>query len=276
MADSRLTELDKIGQSGGRNPIQETEYQNLKRQQQSQPSYSVPNYASATPASTPNLLDTAKQLQQFQVQANQPAIQTLQSQQGDLKTKYDDLLASIKGQQATAEGYTTRATSSELGRRGLLPQSEEGQRTIASALQPLASQYQGLTAQTGLAQEQDMMSLAQKIASLQAGNPEGASSQALSLLGVQQSASNAAAQIALQQQQMQQQTDQAAQDEAYRQMVYQNIQLPQSQYETNRPYYQPAQTPSNNEAPILQKIFGAPTAPQQTPYKIISGGGFYG
>lgn len=34
MADSRLTQLIKIGQSGGRNPAQETEYKNLVQQQQ--------------------------------------------------------------------------------------------------------------------------------------------------------------------------------------------------------------------------------------------------
>jgi hypothetical protein len=152
--------------------------------------------------SVPNAVDMAKQIRQFTIDSNQPQVQTLQSSVDPLKQRYSDLLSSIKGQQSVAEGYQTRATTSSLGARGLLPQSAEGQQALASALAPTDAQYQGLAAQTGLGEQQDLNSIAQQIAALQAGNPEGAISSASNLLGLQQQASQFAQSNALQQQQL--------------------------------------------------------------------------
>lgn len=201
--DTRLTQLEKIGQTtGGRNPGEESEYQNLRSSQPQQPSQSNSGYPNSNP------LDIAKQALQFQQQANAPVVQQLQGQVDPLKQRYTDLLASIKGQQQTAEGYTTRATTTELGRRGLLPQSEEGQRTLGEALQPITAQYQNISAQTGVQQQQDLLGIAREIANLQAGQAPQALQTGLGISNLN-----------LQGQQLAQQSQQAQQDQDYRSKV---------------------------------------------------------
>lgn len=189
--DTELMKLYKIGQSGGRNPAQENQYQQLLQQNGLS--------GSSTPGSfmTDKTLANAKAAQQFQVQANQPAIQTLQKQQTDLDTQYKDLLDSIKGQQKVAEDAQTVATNNELGRRGITADSGVAQQQLASALRPIASQYQGLTANTGVQRQRELESLAAQIASLQAGNAPQALNFASGINSIEQQAQNMAQNYAL-------------------------------------------------------------------------------
>jgi hypothetical protein len=163
--DSQLTQLYKIGNIGsGRNPGQETEYQNLLRQH---------NLASnATPDSyeSDKALSTAKQAQQMQIEANQPAIATLNQHKTDLDSKYKDLLTSITASEQPALDAQTVATNNELGRRGITSDSGLAQNQMAKSLLPITTQFGQLQADTGVSHENDLTSLAQQIASLQAGN----------------------------------------------------------------------------------------------------------
>ncbi len=129
-----------------------------------------------------------------------------------MQSRYKDLLASIQGQGSVAVNAQTLATNNELGKRGILSDSGIAQQQMASSLLPVTSQYAGLTAQTGLAEQNDVNSLASQIAGLQAGNAQGAITGASNFLTAQQGAQSTNAQIAsqLQQATMQQQLQQQA------------------------------------------------------------------
>lgn len=94
-----------------------------------------------------------------------------------------------------------------MGKRGILPSSSLYQQTAASDLLPVTTQYAGLTANTGLAEQKDLQDINSQIASLQAGNPGQSIQGATGYLSSLQNASNLAAQnqTALQQQALQQQ-----------------------------------------------------------------------
>lgn len=141
-----------------------------------------------------NPLDTARQIQQFQVEANQPAINTLQGQVPKLQDQYSKLLETIKGQGSVATNAQTLATSNELGRRGIMPSSGLGEQSIASALLPVTTQYANLEANTGLGQQKDLMDIANQIATLQRGDPTSAMSGATSIIGLQNQANQLAQQ----------------------------------------------------------------------------------
>lgn len=149
----------------------------------------------------------AQKLQDFYKQQNQPAIQTLQTQynpatgSGALVDKYNSLLDSIKGQGSVAANQQILASNTNLGARGIVGESALGQQEIASALLPVTTQYAGLTAQTGLSEQQDLGQLAAQIASLQAGNPaaaiQGATAYGGQLQAAQAIQQQVAAQLAL-------------------------------------------------------------------------------
>ena len=155
-------------------------------------------------------LDMAQQLQQMQLAANQPAIQTLQTQYnpstgaGALVDRYNQLLASITASGSAATNATTAATAQELAQRGILPSSASYGQSMGQALLPVNTAYGQLTAQTGLGEQQDLGNIAAQIASLQAGNVQGAITGATNIQGISQNASNIQAQLAnaLQLQQM--------------------------------------------------------------------------
>ncbi len=131
----------------------------------------------------------AKQAQQLQIEANQPAISTLQGQKSDLAGRYQDLLDSITAAEEPAVNSATVATSSELAKRGITNDSTLGQQELAKNLLPVTTTFGQLKSQTGLAETQDLNTLAANIASLQAGNVPGA-------LSFGNNLANAAAQIA--------------------------------------------------------------------------------
>lgn len=141
-----------------------------------------------------NLMKSAQQLQNFQVQANQPAIQTLQSQYnpttgtGALTQAYGSLLQSITQEEQPALNQTTLGAAQSLASRGILPTSALYQQTVGSALLPVTAQFGQLTAQTGLGETQDLAAVAGSIAQLQAGNPTASITGAQNLLGLQQTA----------------------------------------------------------------------------------------
>lgn len=100
-------------------------------------------------------------------QAIQPAVQSYQAQipeisksysqqRTTLTDKYDALLASIKGNQTTAENRQTVVTSNELGKRGLSGDSTLAQQEITNAVNPVTQQYTGLASEAGLSKIGDI------------------------------------------------------------------------------------------------------------------------
>lgn len=116
-------------------------------------------------------LALAKAAQQLQIQANQPAIQTLQGQQQSLKDQYSSLLASVLNQGTVASNYAQRAENTLLGQRGIVdPNSAFYGQQMTQALLPVTAQNQSAAANVGAGSAQDLNALAAQIAAFQAGN----------------------------------------------------------------------------------------------------------
>ncbi len=139
----------------------------------------------------------------MQLQANQPAIKTLQSQYnpetggGALVDKYNSLLDSIKGVGSVAVNQATLGAANTLAGRGLLPSSALYQSSVGSAIQPVTAGIENQLATTGLGEQQDLGQIAGQIAGLQTGNVQGAITGATNLLGLQQQAQLIPSQIGL-------------------------------------------------------------------------------
>lgn len=231
MADSELMQLYK----SDRNPSQETRYQELLRQQNIDPSQvgrggngSDAGILSPTGAlaQTSAALGAAKQIRDFNIQSNQPAIQSLQKQSTDLDSRYKDLLASIKGQQSVASDKQTLATNNELARRGIGSDSGLYEQQQAMAQAPIAANYQSLSANAGIAQQDQVNALAQAIAQYQTGDPNAAMSAGLNI--------NAAAQAAQQFQQNYEQQQQQFSAQQQQQQFANNLASQQSAYQQQR------------------------------------------
>lgn len=152
----------------------------------------------------PDPVDTAKRLNEFQVQQNQPAIQSLESSKQPLQQRYSDLVANIKGNQQTAENRQTISTKNELARRGISGGGFYDQQ-LTDSLTPITNDYTNMLSQANTGQSQDLSNIGLQIAQLQAGNPSNSISSALNLTGLQSQAQSQAAQMAQQQSQFEQQ-----------------------------------------------------------------------
>jgi hypothetical protein len=193
-----------------------------------------------------NAIDTARQLLQFQQQANQPAIQSLQAsipetsakfaatksgleaQKQPLDERYQNLLNSIKGNQQTDIAQQELTTSREFGRRGIPTTSGLFEQTIGEKTRPINQYYTGQTTEAGISNEENLMELnnlissltgqetdttraiQNAIAQLQAGDSSGAITQALEQLKINQSA------------------QQSADERAWKEKVYSETTLPES------------------------------------------------
>jgi hypothetical protein len=163
-------------------------------------------------------------------QAVQPAVQAVQAQAAPLKQRYDDLIASLKGNQQTAENRQTVTTNAELAKRGISNTSGLAQQELTQALQPITSEYTGRIAETGNQGNIALADLASQVAQLQSN----AGLQGLSLGSNQyQFGQN----LGLQQQQMAQQASAAKSADDWKRLLYETIQLPESRYTTGKPYY---------------------------------------
>ena len=151
---------------------------------------------SSTTGGASSIVDQAKQIAQFTAEQNKPVIASLEGQRQPLIDRYQALIDQIKGNQATAEGRESVATAREFGKRGIPLSSGVYDTALTERLNPITQSYTNLTKETGAGREQDLLSIAREIASLQAGNPSQAVSQSLQLGQFQQGAQSLAAQIA--------------------------------------------------------------------------------
>ena len=200
--DSELQQLYKTA----RNPIQEQRYQQLLSQSGlsegdvgkggngADSSGLNPNGATIQGAQA---LQIANKAQQMQVQANQPAIATLNTQKSSLDDQYSKLLDSISASEQPALNAQTLATNNELGRRGITSDSGVAQNQMASALLPVTTQFGQLQAQTGLSRQQDLGNIANAIAQLQTGNVPQSLNFATGIGGLQNQAQSIANQFTL-------------------------------------------------------------------------------
>lgn len=183
MGDTELQQLVKIGASGGRNPVQETRYQQLLKEQGQNSGGNTQGVASAP--SFQDTLNNATQIRQATIEANKPAVATLQQNSTNLDSRYKDLITSIKGASDVASEQQTRTTAGILASRGIAPQSGIGGQEISTALRPIAANTQQILGQTGLSQQEQQNAIQNAIAALQTGDPNASIASALALSGQQ-------------------------------------------------------------------------------------------
>lgn len=218
------------------------------------------------PLATQSFQDYLNQAQQMYQQTTQPAISSFQSMVPEVKStianktqllneRYANTINEIKSGQKKAETSQTRVTAGELGKRGIDPTSTLYGQELTSAINPITESYTGLlkgaaTEQAGAEQKladietTKLRDIANAIAQLQSGTGQNAAALASQLYGTDISAGQSAAQIALQQAQLAEQKRQADIVNALKQKIYETIQLPESQYAINKPYFKP-ETPAS-------------------------------
>lgn len=172
--------------------------------------------------------------------------QSLETKYGGLEEKYNSLLDQINNQQQQATTNTTKTQNNELAKRGILPSSGLYDQTLENALNPINTQFGGLIKDVGLAQKEEGQGLQDLIASL--GDQQALSVQNIgnAIAQLQAGAGQSGIQNALQQAQQAAQQAQFNQSFGLQQSssdlakkIYETIQLPESQYAVNKPYYQP-------------------------------------
>jgi len=252
-----------------RNPIEETEFRELLRQQEQ----NRPSTPSAPSTSTSSVIDMARQLAALTGQLQAPALQTLEStrpqiestyaergrqltaEREPLKQRYQTLLAEITRREQVETKAQETTTSREFGRRGIPLSSGLFETTLGEQLSPLRQFYTGQTKETGLAREsglrdienllgnltigkgQEMTNLSQAIAAIQGAQAPTSIQSALSLYGQQQTAQQNALQRALQERELVEREQQNAIANALAQRQFQEVALPKSKYELEKPYY---------------------------------------
>ena len=209
--------------------------------------------------------------------ANEPAVTSLQgqipeiqkkfseqktyfeNQKSPLKQRYENLLADVKQQGTQQVEKQTLATAQELGRRGILTDTGLGQREIIQSTQPIEQKTQSLTKDIGLEQEQGLTGIDKLIADLTSNETESTRAVRNAIAQIQAGTGTNAVSMA-QNVIQQQQANQAQKDAAARQAVqdafektkYEQVTLPQAEYELGKPYYKADPAPAQN--PILDLL----------------------
>lgn len=212
--------------------------------------------------------DTIRRAIQMQQEANQPAIQSLQAQipeqqkaietrQSQLQAettplteRYNNLISTITNTGKRLEEQQTRITSGEMGKRGLLGSSTLAQQELQNAITPITEKYTGMATDAGLDRESALRDLASQITNLGLSGTEQQRAITNAIAQLQAGAGSQGIQTGLAQQQAQTQQSQfnaqqafqqsqAEKDREWQKLLYNTIQLPESKYTTNAPYYKP-------------------------------------
>ncbi len=195
---------------------------------------------SSTPASAPAIdpFAQAQRILEFQRQANQPRISSLQAQipeirsryEGEqqrvltekepLKQRYQSIIDELKRRETIDVSAAQRRTAQEFGARGIPLSSTLHQDELIRAESPIRQAYGGQIKDVGFEQEASLRNLdtlasnlktqgvdaelqiQDAISLLQAGNPESAIAGAMQLLGLQQQAAQFEANLGLQKEQL--------------------------------------------------------------------------
>jgi len=107
-------------------------------------------------------------MQQRAQEAVAPAIETLEKGKDPLKQKYNDIIASIKGEKEVAMQQAGVASAQEFGKRGIPLSSGAYSQYLQGRTLPISTAYESQEAQTGLAAQQMEQAIDNMIAQLQA------------------------------------------------------------------------------------------------------------
>jgi len=222
------------------------DYQNNKAT--TQPSYRSSTVSSGSGASWE---DTVKKAIDMQKAANAPAIASYQAQipeiqsayaaqtanitakQQTLKDRYDNLLKSIGAQKTQDINKQTLVTSNELGKRGLLPSSTLAQQEVLNATQPIGERYAGLETTAALDQttgQQELQSLLNQLTSGETSDKRAILNAIAQLeSGAGSTGISTGTNVWQNLQAQKAEADRIASEQAWREKVYNETTLPESQ-----------------------------------------------
>ena len=169
----------------------------------------------------------------------------LKGQATNLEDRYNSLLEQIKGKEQVATNRQTVSTQNELAKRGIMTDSGVGQQALTDALNPITSEYAGMTKDTGLAREADLLNLNNQINTNTASGVDAVRAINNAIAQLQSGVGTNAVNQALNQYQILQSKDQFNQNlalqkaaQALAEKQYNEVTLPTTQYNLNKPYYQ--------------------------------------
>lgn len=113
----------------------------------------------------------AEKLRQYNIKANQPAIQSLEASKDPLKSRYDNLISEINRREGVESNQQTEATAKEYARRGIPLSSGAYDQALIDNLNPIREYYTGQTSQAQTGLEQGISEIDKLVAQLQTGNP---------------------------------------------------------------------------------------------------------
>lgn len=148
------------------------------------------NFTSEQDYQTKKAADVQSAATAAQQAAVAPAIATMQGQVDPLKSRYDKLIADIKGRRDTAVQQVGIDTAREYGKRGIPTSSGVFDVALRNATTPVEQSYgQNITGAEGEGQDK-IMAIQNAIAGLQAGAGKDAITQALEVLKNSQAQGN--------------------------------------------------------------------------------------
>ena len=140
--------------------------------------------SSSSSTGQPDFESTLNRALEIQQQAVQPAVQSLQAsipeiqqsyatqrsqleaQKDPLTARYDALIADISHRQGVAETGAIKTTSQELGRRGIVGSSGVADTALQQAVQPIQSEYAGLSTSAELGKQEGLQSIQEQLTNL--------------------------------------------------------------------------------------------------------------
>lgn len=195
-------------------------------------------------AQSEQAINSARQIRDFNIESNQPAIQSYEASKAPLQDRYKNLIASIKGNQQVVENRQTTTTNNEMGRRGISSDSGVYQQEMTNALNPITKQFTGMEADALTSQNIDISNIDKAIALLKTGDPSAAITAGMGIASNAGQLEQANRNFGLQQDQLKEQSRQfdassalqkAAQ--ALQERQFNEISIPESKYAIGKPYY---------------------------------------
>lgn len=195
--------------------------------------------------------DTVKKAIDMQKTANAPAVASYQAQIPEiqsqyaaqtanvtakhqtLKDRYDNLLKSIGTSKTTDVNKQTLVTSNELGKRGLLPSSTLAQQEVLNATQPINEIYSGLETTAALDQtsgQQELQGLLNQLTSGETADKRAILNAIAQLeSGAGSTGISTGTNVWQNLQTQKAEADRIASEQAWREKVYKETTLPESQ-----------------------------------------------
>ena len=126
-------------------------------------------------------IEQAKKIRAFNIESNQPYIQTLEASKTPLQSKYQDLINEITRKEGVESTQTNTAMSREYGKRGIPLSSGAFTQDLMEKQRPISEYYQGQRSQATTAAAQGEADINNLIGQLQSGDPASSIQAALQL-----------------------------------------------------------------------------------------------